>query len=97
MRVSFGSCFPLALASLASAETLPSPSPSLSVSAVDSQPKRRDLPSTEELEQLRRATLETPRLREPNSALTRALLATGDLAAAHEEAAAWREHDATIW
>jgi len=85
---------PLALAGTANAEGLSPPSPSLSVSAVDSQPTRRDRPSAEELERLRRATRDAPRLRELHFALTFALLASGDLTAAHEEAARWREHDA---
>jgi len=70
------------------------PPASLSVSAVASLPARRARPSSEELSQLQKLAHENPKQREPQFALTRALLASGDLLAAHEEAASWRKHDA---
>ena len=85
------------IAGIANAQA-PSPaspaSPALSVTAVESQPAHRSRPSSEELARLRQITQEKPKLREPHFALTRALMGNGDLAAAHEEAVSWREHDA---
>jgi tetratricopeptide (TPR) repeat protein len=72
----------------------PAPTPTLSVSAVTSQPARRALPTSEDLSALRQSVLDNPRLRDPRFALTRALMASGDLVSAHREAATWREHDA---
>ena len=69
-------------------------SSALSVSAVASQPARRTRPAAEELARLRQRAREEPRKREPQFALTRALMASGDLAAAHQVASSWREHDA---
>jgi tetratricopeptide (TPR) repeat protein len=66
----------------------------LSVTAVASQPARRTLPSAEDLAQLRQRAQDNPRQRDPQFALTRALMASGDLVAAHQAAARWREHDA---
>jgi tetratricopeptide (TPR) repeat protein len=66
----------------------------LSVSAVGSQPTRRTRPSIEELAQLRQRARDNPRQREPQFALTRALMVSGDLVGAHRQAAGWREHDA---
>jgi tetratricopeptide (TPR) repeat protein len=82
----------LALAGVAQAA--PSVSSALSVSAVASQPERRARPSADDLGRLRKAVSDNPRLREPHFALTRALMASGDFVAAHEEAKSWREHDA---
>jgi len=87
----------LLLAGVTNAEALPpatAGTPALSVVAVDAQPARRSRPSPEELARLRQLTRDTPKLRDPHFALTRALMASGDLSAAHEEAATWREHDA---
>lgn len=69
-------------------------SSALTVTALASEPARRARPSTEEVGRLREAVQANPRLRDPHFALTRALMASGDLLAAHEEATAWREHDA---
>jgi tetratricopeptide (TPR) repeat protein len=66
----------------------------LSVATLASQPFRRTRPSSEELVKLRAAVEQNPRLRDPHFSLTRALMASGDLVAAHQEATAWREHDA---
>lgn len=66
----------------------------LSVTAVATEPERRTRPSAEELSRLREAVTQTPRLRDAHFALTRALLASGDLAEAHRAATRWREHDA---
>jgi tetratricopeptide (TPR) repeat protein len=76
----------------AAAQTMPAAD--LTVSALELQPARRTLPSPGELAQLRQATRENPKLRDPHFALTRALMASGDLVSAHEEAASWRVHDA---
>lgn len=81
----------LALASAAQAEPAPV---TLSVSAVSSQPARRTRPSSTDLDRLREAVRTSPRVREPHLALVRALIASGDLAAAHRAATTWREHDA---
>jgi len=77
---------------IAAAQTMPSAE--LKVSALEVQPARRTLPSPSDLAQLRQATRDSPKLRDPHFALTRALMASGDLASAHEEAASWRVHDA---
>lgn len=66
----------------------------LTVTALASEPAWRARPSTEELTRLREAVVANPRLRDPHFDLTRALIANGDLLAAHQEATAWREHDA---
>lgn len=76
------------------AHAQPGSGATLSVSAVESQPARRSRPTPAELSQLREAAQQNPRLREPHFALTRALMASGDLVSAHAEAASWREHDA---
>src|SRR6478752_4073215 len=70
------------------------PQLALSVSAVASQPAQRARPSPEELSQLGKAAHDNPKLRDSHFAFTRALMASGDLTAAHDEAASWREHDA---
>ncbi|MEO8903143.1 MAG: hypothetical protein ABI488_13630 [Polyangiaceae bacterium] len=72
----------------------PTASAVLSVATVASEPARRARPSTQELERLRDAVSAKPRLRDPHFSLTRALIASGDLPAAHREATEWREHDA---
>jgi tetratricopeptide (TPR) repeat protein len=72
----------------------PGSAPTLAVSAMASQPAHRARPTLEELSQLRQSVLDNPRLRDPRFALTRALMANGDLVSAHQEAASWREHDA---
>ena len=83
------------LGGVAHAEGLPSPpSSTLTVAAVESQPARRSRPTAEDLTRLRQATRDTPRFREAHFALTRALMASGDLVAAHDEAESWRDHDA---
>jgi tetratricopeptide (TPR) repeat protein len=66
----------------------------LTVTAVASQPTRRSVPSADELERLRKAALAAPRQRDPQFALTRALMASGDLGGAHVQAESWRGHDA---
>lgn len=81
-----------ALGGVAHAES--TPASKLSVSTVASEPARRTKPSSQELAQLRQAAEDNPRLREPHFALTRALMASGDLPAAHRQATVWREHDA---
>lgn len=85
-------CVFLAVAGVAHAD--PTEPSLLSVSAVASQPVQRARASPEDLARLRKNAADNPRLREPHFVLTRALMATGDLVSAHEEAAAWREHDA---
>jgi tetratricopeptide (TPR) repeat protein len=76
------------------AEAASPATPALSVSAVASEPARRTRPSAAELAQLRQRARDNPGQRDPRFALTRALMASGDLVAAHQEAASWREHDA---
>jgi tetratricopeptide (TPR) repeat protein len=82
------------LAATGIAQAQPAPAQKLSVSALASQPARRTRPSADELTKLRGAVQQNPRLRDPHFALTRALMASGDFVAAHQEATAWREHDA---
>jgi tetratricopeptide (TPR) repeat protein len=92
MRLAFVALGLLSAVGVAHAED--APAPGLTVSALATQPERRSRPSPAELDQLRRAAQDNPKLREPHFALTRALMASGELLAAHEEAAGWREHDA---
>jgi tetratricopeptide (TPR) repeat protein len=82
------------LSAVGIARAEPSPPLALSVSGLGSQPERRSRPGPEAIAELRQAAEQNPKLREPHFALTRALLASGDLVGAHEEAARWREHDA---
>jgi Flp pilus assembly protein TadD len=70
------------------------PRGALSVHAVDSEPKNRKRPTEVELAALRENVANNPKLRKPRLELVRALMASGDLSAAHQEAEAWREHDA---
>ncbi|HYP89127.1 MAG TPA: hypothetical protein VEQ59_13265 [Polyangiaceae bacterium] len=70
------------------------PPSALSVSPVESQPAKRARPTPQELSALGQAAHDRPKLREPHFAFTRALMASGDLSAAHDAAASWREHDA---
>src|SRR4051812_34345520 len=91
----FGFALPcLFLAATGVAHADPTAASNLSVSAVATQPEQRARPSSEEVARLRKIVGESPRLREPHFALTRALIASGDLVSAHDEAASWREHDA---
>lgn len=69
-------------------------SPHLTVLPVESQPARRRQPSLDELSRLKEAVVAAPRQRDAHFALTRALMAQGDLVAAHEAAEGWRDHDA---
>jgi tetratricopeptide (TPR) repeat protein len=82
------------LTTLGVAHAQPDSPLTLSVVGAESQPARRARPSSHELGQLREAARQNPKQREPHFALTRALMASGDLVAAHAEAASWREHDA---
>jgi len=82
------------LSTLGIAHAQPRSPATLSVSGADHQPARRSRPSPRELSQLRDAAQRDPKLRDPHFALTRALIASGDLTAAHEQATSWREHDA---
>lgn len=66
----------------------------LSVRGVESEPKDRKRPTTEELALLRSNVDATPKLRKPRLELVRALMSSSDLRGAHDAAAAWREHDA---
>jgi tetratricopeptide (TPR) repeat protein len=82
------------LSTLGIAHAQPRSSGTLSVSGVESQPARRARPSPDELSRLAESAKQNPKAREPRFALTRALIASGDLTRAHAEAASWREHDA---
>lgn len=84
---------PLILLFAAAAQAEPS-SVRLTVSPVATEPARRARPSEDDVKQLREASQQNPKLRDPHFNLTRALMARGDLTAAHEEAQSWREHDA---
>lgn len=91
----------LSLALVSSANALPSSTDAarregkaLSVRGIDSEPKNRKRPSELELSALREEVGKNPKLRKPRLELVRALMASGDLKAAHTEAEAWREHDA---
>lgn len=68
--------------------------PRLTVSAVETEPPRRRVPTPDELSRLTAAVSAGPRQRDAHFALTRALMSQGNLLAAHEAAEAWREHDA---
>jgi Flp pilus assembly protein TadD len=70
------------------------PRGALSVQALDSEPKNRKRPTEVELAALRENVAKNPKLRKPRLELVRALMASSDLKAAHQEAEAWREHDA---
>lgn len=85
--------FPAACLLLASsvAHALPA---NLSVAPVSSAPLRRSVPTPGEIEQLRQAATAAPRQRDPQFALTRALMTSGDLVGAHAVAESWRERDA---
>ena len=72
----------------------PTASAALSVVTVASEPTRHARPSADELDRLRDKVKADPRLRDPHFSLTRALIASGDLSGAHQEATEWREHDA---
>lgn len=78
-----------ALARPASAESL-----HLRVTPLDTEPPRRRQPTTDDLARLLEAVRSAPRARDAHFAYTRALMARGDLLAAHEAAERWREHDA---
>src|SRR5262245_37296322 len=82
------------LSTLGIAHAEPKPSAILSVSGVASRPRRRARPRPEDLSRLQEVARQNPKQREPHFALTRALMASGDLTRAHDEAASWREHDA---
>ncbi|HET9932878.1 MAG TPA: hypothetical protein VFQ35_19375 [Polyangiaceae bacterium] len=66
----------------------------LSVRGVESEPKDRKRPTTDELALLRSNVEANPKLRKPRLELVRALMSSSDLRGAHDAAAAWREHDA---
>lgn len=92
MRTTFAlGSFLLALAAHASAEPAAA---RLTVTRVDSEPHDRARPSPAELDALRAAVAENPKLRDARFGLTRALMTSGDWDGAEREAENWREHDA---
>ena len=66
----------------------------LSVQAIEREPKNRKRPSAEELAAMRANVDANPKLRKPRLELVRGLILSSDWRAAHDAAAAWREHDA---
>jgi Flp pilus assembly protein TadD len=82
------------LTALGAAHAQPAPRTALSVTGIEQMPARRSRPSAQDLSRLQETADKNPKLREAQFALTRGLMASGNLTRAHDVAAGWRQHDA---